>query len=132
MELIYYMSYEIKPSNINGNGVFATQDIIKGTKIADYYGLEISWNEFKEKYGSYKSNSLHTYPMRRIWKIIVAKEEPYKTKNIINYINEGIDANVILKKRALYAKYDIMKGQEFFLNYPKNYNRNYNLKKLNI
>ena len=126
------MSYEIKTSNINGNGVFATQDIIKGTKIADYYGLEIFWNEFKEKYGSYKSNSLHTYPMRRIWKIIVAKEEPYKTKNIINYINEGIDANVILKKRALYAKYDIMKGQEFFLNYPKNYNRNYNLKKLNI
>ena len=28
------------------------------------------------KSSDYKSNSLHTYPMRRIWKIIVAKEEP--------------------------------------------------------
>jgi ribosomal protein S13 len=30
--------YEIKPSNIEGLGVFATQDIKKGTKICDYYG----------------------------------------------------------------------------------------------
>ena len=27
------MNYEIKPSNIEGLGVFATQDIKKGTKI---------------------------------------------------------------------------------------------------
>jgi hypothetical protein len=32
------------------------------------------------------ANSLHTYPMRRIWKIIVAKEEPYKSENLTNYI----------------------------------------------
>jgi SET domain-containing protein len=124
-------TYEIKPSNIHGLGVFATQDIKKGSKICDYYGEEISWKEFREKYGAYKDNSLNTYPMRRIWRIIVAKEEPYKSENVVNYINESLEANVILKKRVLYTKTDIKQGEEFFLNYPKNYNRNYNLN-LNI
>lgn len=114
----------IKKSNIDGLGVFAKQDILKGTKIADYYGKEMKWKTFKNKYGEYKSNSLHTYPMRRIWKIIVAKEEPYKSKNLTNYINEvkGKD-NCELKLRALYAKKDIKKGTELLLEYPEDYNR---------
>lgn len=114
----------IKKSNIDGLGVFAKQDILKGTKISDYYGKEMKWKTFKNKYGEYKSNSLHTYPMRRIWKIIVAKEEPYKSKNLTNYINEvkGKD-NCELKLRALYAKKDIKKGTELLLEYPEDYNR---------
>lgn len=117
--------YEIKQSPVHGLGVFASQDIKKGSKICDYYGEEMSWKEFKERYGAYTSNSLYTYPMRRIWRIIVAKQEPYKTQNVVNYINESVEGNVILKKRALYAKMDIEQGQEFFLNYPSKYNRDY-------
>ena len=66
--------------------------------------------------------------MRRQWKILVAKEEPYKTENVVNYINEALEANVVLKKRALYAKRDIKQGEDFFLSYPKDYCRNYILK----
>ncbi len=62
----------IKKSKIEGLGVFAKVDIPSGTKIADYYGKEMKWKTFKARYGEYKSNSLHTYPMRRIWKILVA------------------------------------------------------------
>jgi SET domain-containing protein len=114
----------IKKSQIEGLGVFARQDIQKGTKIADYYGKEMKWKTFKKKYGEYKSNSLHTYPMRRIWKILVAKKEPYKSKNITNYINEVRGkSNCELKLRALYAKKNIKKGQELLLDYPKDYNR---------
>ena len=116
--------YEIKQSPVDGLGVFASQDIKKNTKICDYYGKEMTWQEFKERYGSYKESSLNTYPMRRQWKILVAKEEPYKTENVVNYINEALEANVVLKKRALYAKRDIKQGEEFFLSYPKDYNRN--------
>lgn len=114
----------IKKSDIDGVGVFAKEDISKGTKIADYYGKEMKWKTFKNKYGEYKLNSLNTYPMRRIWKIIVAKEEPYKTKNLTNYINEirGKE-NCELKLRALYAKKDIKKGSELLLEYPEDYNR---------
>ena len=72
----------IKKSKVEGLGVFAKRDILKGTKISDYYGKEMKWKTFKNKYGDYKTNSLYTYPMRRIWKILVAKEEPYKSKKI--------------------------------------------------
>jgi len=114
----------IKRSKIEGLGVFAKTDIPKGTKIADYYGKEMKWKTFKNKYGEYKSNSLHTYPMRRIWKILVAKEEPYKSKNLTNYINEiHGKSNCELKLRALYSKKDIKKGDELLIDYPKNYNR---------
>lgn len=114
----------IKKSNIHGLGVFAKKDIPKGTKITDYYGKEMTWKNFTKKYGTYKSNSLYTYPMRRIWKIIVAKEEPYKTKNIVNYINELPNkTNCELKLKALYSKKDIKKDDELLLEYPKDYNR---------
>ena len=125
----------IKKSDIEGLGVFAKEDIPSGTKIADYYGKEMKWKTFKNKYGEYKSNSLHTYPMRRIWKIIVAKEEPYKSRNLTNYINEiRGKANCELKLKALYAKKDIKKGSELLLEYPEDYNRFWlknNTKRLN-
>jgi SET domain-containing protein len=114
----------IKKSKVEGLGVFAKRDILKGTKIADYYGKEMKWKTFKHKYGDYKTNSLYTYPMRRIWKILVAKEEPYRSKNITNYINEVKGkSNCKLQLRALYAKRDIKKGEELLLEYPKDYNR---------
>ena len=114
----------IKKSDIEGLGVFAKEDIEKGTKIADYYGKEMKWKTFKNKYGEYKLNSLHTYPMRRIWKIIVAKEEPYKSENLTNYINEiKGKSNCELKLRALYTTKNIKKGSELLLDYPKGYNR---------
>lgn len=114
----------IKKSQIEGLGVFAKEDIPKGTKIADYYGKEMKWKTFKNKYGEYKNNSLNTYSMRRIWKILVAKEEPYKSKNLTNFINEVPGkTNCQLKLRALYAKKYIKKGTELLLDYPKDYNR---------
>ena len=114
----------IKKSKIEGLGVFALADIQEGAKIADYYGKGMSWKTFKKRYGEYKNNSLHTYPMRRIWKIIVAKEEPYKTKNLTNFINEiPGKSNCELRLKTLYAKKDIKKGDELLLDYPKDYNR---------
>ena len=114
----------IKKSIIEGLGVFARVDIPAGTKIADYYGTEMNWKTFKRRYGEYKTNSLHTYPMRRIWKILVAKEEPYRSHNLTNYINEiPGKANCELKLRALYSKKNINKGAELLLDYPADYNR---------
>lgn len=118
------MNYEIKSSPIEGLGVFATAEIKKNEFICEYFGEEITWKVFKERYGKYKDNSLNCYPMRRIWKIIVAKEEPYKSQNVVNYINEGIP-NVILKKRCLFALREIKTGEEFLLNYPTDYKRDW-------
>ena len=113
----------IKKSKIEGLGVFASVDIPKGTKIADYYGKEMTLKNFKQKYGEYKHNSLNTYRMKRINRIIVAKIEPYKSRNLTNYINESKNPNCILKKRALYALNYIKKDEELTLKYPEDYNR---------
>lgn len=116
----------IKKSKIEGLGVFASNYIPKNTKISNYYGKELKWKTFKKRYGDYKSNSLYTYPMRRIWKILVAKEEPYKSKNLINYINEiPGKSNCKLKTRSLYSTKNIQKGEELLLDYPKDYNRHW-------
>ena len=120
----------IKKSKIEGLGVFAKDDIPKDTKIADYYGKEMTLKNFKSKYGEYKLNSLNTYRMKRINKIIVAKQEPFKSKNLTNYVNESKKSNCILKKRALYTLNDVKKGEELTLKYPENYNRNYTLKNI--
>lgn len=120
----------IKKSKIEGLGVFASQDIPSGSKIADYYGKEMTLKNFKSKYGEYKLNSLNTYRMKRINKIIVAKNEPFRSKNLTNYVNESNKPNCILKKRALYTLNDIKKGEELTLKYPENYNRNYTLKNI--
>jgi SET domain-containing protein len=121
MEL--YCMFDIRDSLIQGKGLFATEDIKQGSKICDYYGEEMTYNEFKDRYGKYSENSLYTYPMRRIWKIIVAKEEPYKSDNPVNYINESSEPNSILRSRSLYAVKDILKDEEILLQYPKDYNR---------
>lgn len=123
----------VKKSPIHGLGVFAKTTIHKHTKIADYYGKEMKWKSFTKKYGPYKTHSLHTYPMRRIWKILVAKEEPYKSQNLTNYINESDretkKSNCELKMRGLYAKKNIRRGEELLLDYPKDYHREWTLKK---
>lgn len=114
----------IKKSPIHGVGGFALRNITKGEKIADYYGKEMKWKQFTQKYGLYRLNSTYTYPMRRIWKIIVAKEEPHRSKNISNFLNEiKGKANCELKSKALYAKKNIKKGNELLLEYPRDYYR---------
>ena len=91
---------------------------------SNYIGGGLMFLQDKGLAGAYKTNSLHTYPMRRIWKILVAKEEPYKSKNLTNYINEiPGKSNCELKLRSLYSKLDIKKGDELLLDYPKDYNR---------
>jgi SET domain-containing protein len=117
-------------SDIHGIGLFSSIPIKKGEKIIEYEGEVMTLKEFKEKYGQYKYNSLNTYIMKRQNKIIVAKEEPYKTINLINYINESSSPNCILKSRWLVATKDIDKCEELTLKYPKTYFRNYILSKV--
>lgn len=119
---------EIRQSPIHGQGVFTTKDIKQNEKLFDYIGEEMSLKEFREKYGEYKNNSLNTYRMKRLNRIIVAKEQPYLFTNLVNYINESITPNCILKKRALYSLIEIKEGEELTLLYPKDYCRNYILR----
>lgn len=119
---------EIRPSSIHGVGLFTDEPIKKGTKFYEYIGELMSIREFNNRYMEYKLNSIHTYRMKRINCIIVAKEEPYRTENKVNYVNEANEPNCILKKKFLTALRDIDAGEELTLKYPDDYYRNYKLK----
>lgn len=114
-------------SSIHGKGLFTLRSLKAGEKIIDYLGQEMTLTDFKNIYGIYKLNSIYTYRMKRQNKILVAKEEPFLSKNVINYTNENINPNCVLKKKALYALRDIDANEELTLLYPKDYYRNYKL-----
>jgi SET domain-containing protein len=103
---------EVKESPIDGRGLFATVSYKKGKKIYDYEGTEMKWCDYK---GDYRN----TYNLKRVHKILVGTSD-----NPCQYLNTSPDANVILKKRALYALRDIDVGEEmvlkgYFRDYPK-------------
>jgi len=114
------MNFIVKKSDIQGLGLFTAIDFQKGDKLYDYIGEQMSIKEFNKLYPKNDPNRyLNTYQMKRINRIIVAKN----TDNLVNYINESNSPNCILKKRALYALVNINKGEELTLQYPKKYNR---------
>ena len=115
---------EIKDTESYGKGVFATEDIPKNTKIQDYVGIEMSYSDFKKQYDDIK----YCYSMKRINKILVAKDYPYNEKNISHFMNESNNPNIIFKKKGVYTLKDIKKGEECLLKYPKHYKRDYVLK----
>lgn len=110
----------VKDSPVHGLGVFAKQFIPKGTKLGSYTGDTYSLKDFKAKYGKDIS---YCYVSRRTHIIICAKEK----RNIMTYINERLEPNVILKRFILISNKDIQQGEELFLNYAKDYPRNYEL-----
>ena len=118
-----------KKSGVKGGGwgLYAKADIPKGTLIAPFYGEEMKWSDFTKKYGPYKERSdLHQYAYvsRRTGKIILSFQQPYLSKNVVNYINEiPPNFNVELRQKALFAIKDIPKGEELSLEYPEAYDR---------
>lgn len=114
------LSLEMLPSPIEGTGVFAKERIPAKARIVKYTGTEMSYKEFKERYGN---DWRFTY-RRMPWQTqIVSKEN----KNIINYINDGIHnqtnpiCNVFLKSGWLFSSCEINAGEELLLDYGKKY-----------
>lgn len=111
---------EIRPSPIHGVGVFAKTLIPANTAIIQYTGTEMSYQEFKQRYGN---DWRYTYRRMPWLPVIVSKDN----RNLINYINDGIwgqakgVCNVYLKKGWLYSYENIEAGQELLLDYGKRY-----------
>ena len=110
----------VKKSKIHGLGLFAGSDLPAHLSLAEYSGVKMPMSTFKRKYGD---NWKHVYKARDY--VIVAKEEPWRSQNLINYVNESAMPNVMLKKRKLISLRPIKKGEELTLRYHKDYNRTY-------
>lgn len=118
---------EVRRSTLEGAGlgVFAKVDIAAGVSLGDYVGETMTIREFNSRYPPYKTDSRYTYRMMNIHRIIVAREPPYLTSNVSNYINDNEEANVVLKKRQLFTCRDINAGEELFFRYPQDYHRDW-------
>lgn len=116
---------EVRKSTLDGAGLglFAVVDLSSNTCLGEYVGETMSIAEFNQRYPPYKTDSRYTYRMMNLHSIIVAREAPYLTANPSNYINEGLAANVVLKKRRLYTCRDVKAGEELFFRYPEDYHR---------
>ena len=113
-----------KPSIIEnaGLGVFSTQFITKGTRLADYIGTELTNTEFFKKYPKGQRNFFYSCGP---FKLLDGK--PFLTQNISHYINESKTPNVYLKGKGLVALTDIQPNDELYLTYPKYTSRDYTL-----
>jgi hypothetical protein len=74
---------EIRPSPIEGVGVFTTRLIKAKEKIVYYTGIEMSYQEFKERYGN---DWRFTYRRMPWQNQLVSKD----AKNLVNYVNDGM------------------------------------------
>ena len=113
--------YRVQESPVNGLGLFATQDILTDVRLSDFKGTEMTFREFKEKYGK---DTRYCYIMKRINRIIDGKG----VDNPSHYCNESATPNVCLKKKGLYTCSPVKAGDELFLSYPRNYPRDYTLR----
>ena len=120
---------DVRKSTLPGTdmwGLFAKQEIPQGCKIALYQGVEMSLQEFRQTYGQ---DLRFVRSLRQINKYLVGKEYPYLTENPSHYANEsGISRiNIGFKRRYLIALRPIQKDEELFLQYMKDYPRDYYL-----
>ena len=119
--IIIPTNLELKISPIHGLGIFATKDIAANEFLGDYVGEAMTKAVFKARYGNdirYTYWTTHNFPNTLVYS---AKEK----RNFITYINEHKNPNAFMKKRKLYAKYDIRAGDEVFIRYNASYNRDY-------
>jgi hypothetical protein len=117
---------EIRKSSIPGTdmwGVFAKINIPANKMICEFIGRRISKTKFTALYGD---DTRYTYQKSNAT-MIIAKEMPYLTENIINYVNESMNSNVKLFRGGLWSRRNVKADDELFLLYPESYPRDYSL-----
>ncbi len=112
---------EVKPSNIDGKGCFATVSFKKGRKIAEYVGEKISRREIARRLKGKKR--IHICGINQYWAI-----DGSVTGNGTQYINHSCEPNCIVKiihdHILFFAKRDIAPGEEILLDYEESYHDN--------
>ncbi len=108
-----HQSFILRPSTINGIGVFVLHDIAEGTY------LELFVGDFKEEVCEVKNvpEELQGFCLNREdGKLLCPKF--FNRMDIGNYVNHSENANMRYEKgKGYFAKRDIKAGEELFANY---------------
>ncbi len=115
--------YEIRKSDIHGNGVFATCLIPEGTKIMEYLGDLLAKDEANERGLAYEAEAEKTkdgsvYIFELSEELFIDGKVDY---NDAKYINHSCETNAEAVQEDnqifFYATKDIQEGEEILFNY---------------
>jgi hypothetical protein len=109
---------QVRNSDLHGLGVFATQDIKKGTRIIEYIGDHISHAEADRRYESKDDNDNHTFLFSVDRKLVI---DAGVNGNDARYFNHSCDPNCesVIESRRVFieAIKDIAAGAEMTYDY---------------
>jgi SET domain-containing protein len=109
---------ELRPSAIQGTGVFATRNIRKGTRIIEYLGERISWRTADRRYDDEKMGRHHTFLFTVDEKTCIDGAVKGNDARFINHSCNGNCEAVWDRKRIfIEARRDIAAGEELGYDY---------------
>jgi uncharacterized protein len=84
--------YEVRPSSIQGLGVFARRRIRRGTRIIEYLGERISADEAERRYGNERELTGHVLLFMVSKKVVI---DGAVNGNEAKYINHSCEPNCL-------------------------------------
>ena len=122
--------WKVKNSKIHGNGVFATKNIKKNTKIIQYIGEKVTRSEgnrrserrLKRYLNSNKTGSVYIFELNRKFDI---DGSPYynKARYINHSCNPNCEVDIINNEIWISSIKNIKKGDELFYDYGYSFDK---------
>ena len=110
--------FVVRRSGIQGKGAFATRDVTKGERVAEYVGERISWKAADERYDDSGMKRHHTFLFSVNSRTVI---DAAVGGNDARFINHSCDPNceAIDEKGRIFieAIRNIPKGSELFYDY---------------
>lgn len=111
----------VRDSHVHGKGVFALVDIPRGTRIIEYKGERISWEQALERHPHDPENPNHTFFFDIDDRVI----DGGRQGNSARWINHSCGPNCVAQQVGgdgngrvfIHAKRDIRAGEELFYDY---------------
>ncbi len=123
---LFPLSIEVRPSSIQGMGVFAQRLIPKKTRIIEYVGERISHAEADARYNEDAMEHPYTYLFTVDRKTVI---DATVQGNESRYINHSCEPNceAVLEEKRIYieALRDIQPGEELTYDYHLEYQGRY-------
>jgi SET domain-containing protein len=109
---------ELRTSEIQGTGAFATRAIKKGTRIIEYLGQRISWRTADKRYDDDKMGRHHTFLFTVDDKVVIDGAVQGNAARFLNHSCDGNCEAVTDRKRIfIEARRSIKAGEELLYDY---------------
>ena len=111
-------SIEIRTSEIQGRGAFATRFIRKGTRIIEYTGQRISWRTADKRYDDDSMGRHHTFLFTIDEKVVIDGAVQGNDARFLNHSCDGNCEALDYRKRIfIEARRNIQPGDELLYDY---------------